>query len=300
MLTLVFFRAFSLFVGFIGLLALPCAQAFPTMADNEQLFQVANGQPISPSDLLNSLNQADVSAWGEVHDNPRHHALRADLLRAMSLRGITIVAEHMDAGQGIDFRQALPDALAQAGFDATGWQWPLHQVLFEAVQQTGLALYGGNIPATQTKEVFKSQGASVSTELQHLLRQATLDDASLKLLRQEIDQGHCSALPAHMFDAMIAVQRARDASMAAMLLQHLPSVLLAGNGHAWKHLGVPQIIRANQPGVRMVSLLLIEHQPLTTRADNQEWLKSWRDKADFIWITPARSREDPCLQFQKK
>ena len=300
MLTLVFFRAVSLFLGFIGLLVLPCVQAFPVLADNEQLFQTANGQQITPSDLLDTLNQADVSAWGEVHDNPRHHALRADLLRAMSLRGVTIVAEHMDAGTRIDMRQSLPDALARAGFDATGWQWPLHQVLFEAVQQTGLALYGGNILAAQTKEVFKSQGASVSAELQHLLRQARLDDASLQLLRQEIDQGHCSALPAHMFDAMIAVQRARDASMAAVLLQHLPSVLLAGNGHAWKHVGVPQIIRANQPDVRVVSLLLLEHRPLTTRADKDEWLQSWRDKADFIWVTPVRTREDPCLQFQKK
>jgi uncharacterized iron-regulated protein len=173
-------------------------------------------------------------------------------------------------------------------------------VLFEAVQQTGLALYGGNIPAAQTREVYKSQGSSVSNELQQLLRQATLDDTGLKLLRQEIDQGHCSALPAHMFDAMIAVQRARDASMASVLLQHLPSVLLAGNGHAWKHLGVPQIIRANQPQVRVLSLLLLEQRPLSTVTDRDEWLQSWRDKADFIWVTPVRTREDPCLQFQKK
>jgi uncharacterized iron-regulated protein len=144
------------------LIVLSPAQAFPALAEHEQLFQTANGQQITPSDLLDTLNQADVSAWGEVHDNPRHHALRADLLRAMSLRGVTIVAEHMDAGKRIDMRQSLPVALARAGFDATGWQWPLHQVLFEAVQQTGLALYGGNIPAAQTKEVFKSQGASVS------------------------------------------------------------------------------------------------------------------------------------------
>jgi uncharacterized iron-regulated protein len=300
MLPLVFFRTLRLFLGLIWLTVLSPAQAFPALADSEQLFQVASGQQITPPDLLNTLNQADVSVWGEVHDNTRHHALRADLLRAMSLRGVTIVAEHMDAGQAIDMRQSLPEALVRAGFDATGWQWPLHQVLFEAVQQSGLALYGGNIPAAQTKEVFKSQGTSVSAELQHLLRQAKLDDSSLKLLRQEIDQGHCSALPAHMFDAMIAVQRARDASMAAVLMQHLPSVLLAGNGHAWKHLGVPQIIRANQPDVRVVSLLLLEHRPLTTRADKDEWLKSWRDKADFIWVTPVRTRQDPCLQFKKK
>lgn len=300
MLPLVFFRALRLFLGLTWLSVLSPAQAFPALAEHEQLFQVASGKQITPSDLLHALDQADVSVWGEVHDNPRHHALRADLLRRMSTRGVTIVAEHMDAGKRIDMQQSLPVALAQAGFDAKAWQWPLHQVLFEAVQQTGLALYGGNIPAAQTREVYKSQGASVSNELQQLLRQATLDDTGLKLLRQEIDQGHCSALPAHMFDAMIAVQRARDASMASVLLQQMPSVLLAGNGHAWKHLGVPQIIRANQPQVRVVSLLLLEQRPLSTGTDRDEWLQSWRDKADFIWVTPVRTREDPCLQFQKK
>jgi uncharacterized iron-regulated protein len=206
----------------------------------------------------------------------------------------------MDAGKQVDPRLALPDALGQAGFDAPAWQWPLHQVLFEAVQQAGLAFYGGNLPASQTREVYKSQGSSASSELQHLLRNAPLEEAGLKQLRQEIDEGHCSALPAHMFDAMIAVQRARDASMASVLLQHLPSVLLAGNGHAWKHVGVPQIIRANQPDLRVVSLLLLEHAPFSTRAESTQWLQNWRGKADFIWLTPTRTRDDPCKQFQKK
>ena len=255
MLPPIFFRALRLFLGLIWLVLLYPAQAFPALADHEQLFQTANDAVY----VARSVPTAMI--FTPCKDGLSHNEAES------------IMPEEAEAGC---------------------------QVLFEAVQQTGLALYGGNIPANQTKEVFKSQGASVSAELQQLLRQARLDDASLKLLRQEIDQGHCSALPAHMFDAMIAVQRARDASMAAVLLQHLPSVLLAGNGHAWKHVGVPQIIRANQPDVRVVSLLLLEHRPLTTRADMDEWLQSWRDKADFIWVTPVRTREDPCLQFKKK
>lgn len=300
MLKFVFYRLLPLCFGLIWLNALPTAQAFPSLAKNEQLFHVDSGESIRPGELLNTLNQADVSAWGEVHDNPRHHVLRADLLRAMTTRGHTLVAEHMDAQRRVDLRQALPAALTQAGFDTDGWQWPLHQALFEAVQQTGLALYGGNLPADQTREVFKSQGRSASSELQHLLRKAALDEVRLKQLRQEIDEGHCSALPAQMFDGMIAVQRTRDASMASVLLQHLPSVLLAGNGHAWKHLGVPQIIHAQQPDLRVVSLLLLEHEPFSNRAEAFEWLQNWRGKADFIWITPTRAREDPCKQFQKK
>lgn len=139
MLSSVFFRAMLVWSGLVCLACMPHALALPALAENEQLLHVDSGETISPSDLLQALNQADVSAWGEVHDNPRHHALRAELLRAIKARRVTIVAEHMDAGKQVDPRLALPDALGQAGFDAPAWQWPLHQVLFEAVQQAGLA-----------------------------------------------------------------------------------------------------------------------------------------------------------------
>ncbi|MFM7699119.1 MAG: ChaN family lipoprotein [Limnohabitans sp.] len=300
MLSSVYCRAALVGAGLLWLACLPNAQALSTLAENEQLFHMDSGQPVTPSDVLRAVSHADVSVWGEVHDNPRHHALRADLMRAIGTRGITVVAEHMDAGKQVDTRLALPDALVLAGFDASAWQWPVHQELFEAVQQSGLVLYGGNVPASQTREVYKSLGSSMPAEIQELLRQANLDDASMQSLREEIDKGHCHALPAHMFDAMIAVQRARDASMASVLLQHMPSVLLAGNGHAWKHLGVPQIIRAHQPGLQVVSLLFIEHGLFSSPADRDDWLRYWQGKADFIWVTAPRARKDPCAQFQKK
>jgi len=293
-------RLMRLFAGLLLVITVPVAVAFTTLASDEQLFDVNLGAQVKPSDLQDALKLADVSVLGEIHDNPRHHKLRAELLLAWRPTQLTVVAEHMNAGQLADPRLPLPDALAQAGFDADGWQWPMHQALFDAVRQSRLSLYGGNLPASQTREVFKSQGQSVSSPLQALLRQAPLNEARLKQLRQEIDEGHCSALPADMFDAMIAVQRARDASMASVLLQHLPSVLLAGNGHAWKHLGVPQIIQANRPELRSVSVLFLEHSPFQNLDEQATWLEGWQGKADFIWVTPARTRDDPCQQFQKK
>jgi uncharacterized iron-regulated protein len=289
-----------LFTGLLCVAAVPAALAFTALPNDEQLFDVNLGAQVKPSDLLDALNLADVSVLGEIHDNPRHHALRAELLTAWRPTQLTVVAEHLDAGQLADPRLALLDALTQAGFDADGWQWPMHQALFEAIRQSRLPLYGGNLPAGQTREVFKSQGQSVSAGLQALLQRSTLDETRLKQLRQEIDVGHCSALPAHMFDAMIAVQRARDASMASVLIQHAPSVLLAGNGHAWKHLGVPQIIQANRPELRSVSVLFLEHSTFQNLDEQATWLEGWQGKADFIWVTPARTRDDPCQQFQKK
>ena len=66
MLPPIFFRALRLFLGLIWLVLLSPAQAFPALADHEQLFQTANGQQITPSDLLDTLNQADVSLRYDV------------------------------------------------------------------------------------------------------------------------------------------------------------------------------------------------------------------------------------------
>jgi uncharacterized iron-regulated protein len=103
-----------------------------------------------------------------------------------------------------------------------------------------------------------------------------------------------------MFDAMVAVQRARDATMSEQILQHLPAVLIAGNGHAWKHLGVPQIIRHNRPELRLVSVLFLEHAPFATTSEQSAWAQGFQGIADFVWVTPAQPRTDPCLSLVKK
>jgi len=270
------------------------------LGTDEFLMDVRRAEIATLEQLQSEMTLSDVVLLGEIHDNPRHHELRAQLLREPALKQRNIVAEHLDAGQVVGAGDMLLSRLEQAGFDATGWQWPLHQPLFAAALDQGMTVYGGNLPRDQTRVVFKSRGSSLGVGLQALLLLAPLSDDSLAALRREIDEGHCGALPAMMFEGMMAVQRARDASMANELMQHLPAVLLSGNGHAWKHLGVPHILAANRPGMRSLSVLFLEHGPFADAAAQAEWLQSWQGKADYVWVTPPVSRPDPCLSLQKK
>lgn len=270
------------------------------LGTDEFLMDVRRAEIATLEQLQSEMTLSDVVLLGEIHDNPRHHELRAQLLREPALKQRNIVAEHLDAGQVVGTGDMLLSRLEQAGFDATGWQWPLHQPLFAAALDQGMTVYGGNLPRDQTRVVFKSRGSSLGVGLQALLLHAPLSDDSLAALRREIDEGHCGALPAMMFEGMMAVQRARDASMANELMQHLPAVLLSGNGHAWKHLGVPHILAANRPGMRSLSVLFLEHGPFADAAAQAEWLQSWQGKADYVWVTPPVSRPDPCLSLQKK
>ena len=293
-------RLFAFAFAILLITYLPMAAAAPQAAADEALFRLSDSAAVNTQTLLSDMQSADAVLLGEIHDNPRHHELRAQLLREPALKQRNIVAEHLDAGQVVDTGDMLLSRLEQAGFDATGWQWPLHQPLFAAALDQGMTVYGGNLPRDQTRVVFKSRGSSLGVGLQALLLHAPLSDDSLAALRREIDEGHCGALPAMMFEGMMAVQRARDASMANELMQHLPAVLLSGNGHAWKHLGVPHILAANRPGMRSLSVLFLEHGPFADAAAQAEWLQSWQGKADYVWVTPPVSRPDPCLSLQKK
>ena len=266
----------------------------------ETLWAVPGGQRLTATSLLKTLSEADVVLLGEIHDNPRHHVLRGQLISDASMSKRRLIAEQLDAGQKAGDNPDLLTSLEHAGFDADGWQWPLHEPLFSSARQAGLAVYGGNITAAQTREIFTSKGSQSPDGLNALLQKAVLDEDALKQLRREIDEGHCGAMPASMFDGMLAVQRARDASMAAELLKHVPALLIAGNGHVWKHLGVPQILHANRPDLRTVSVLFLEHAAFANDAERTEWLQSFKGIADFVWVTPALDRPDPCLRFKKK
>jgi uncharacterized iron-regulated protein len=276
------------------------AYAEEITVSGESLWSVQDGQNLTVASLLKTLGQADIVLLGEIHDNPHHHVLRGQLLSDATMAKRSLIAEQMNAGQKASDNPDLLSSLEQAGFDADGWQWPLHERVFSTAREAGLDVYGGNITAPQTREIFKSKGNQLPEGLGALLQKAALGEDALKQLRYEIDEGHCGAMPASMFDGMLAVQRARDASMAAELLKHLPSVLIAGNGHVWKHLGVPQIIRANRPELHTVSVLFLEHAVFADDAERIEWLESFRGIADFVWVTPAQQRPDPCLSLRKK
>ena len=293
-------RFFLPLIVCICLVVCHTAHAEESTASGEGLWTVQDGQSLTVASLLKNLSQADIVLLGEIHDNPRHHVLRGNLLRDASMSKRHVVAEQLTAGQQVDSQLALAAGLEHAGFDADGWQWPLHEPVFSSALQAGLPVYGGNITAPQTREIFTSKGSQLPQGLHGLLQKAVLGENALKQLRREIDEGHCGAMPASMFDGMLAVQRARDASMAAELLKHLPAVLIAGNGHVWKHLGVPQIVHANRPELHTVSVLFLEHAAFADDGERIEWLQSFKGIADFVWLTPAQQRPDPCLSLRKK
>jgi uncharacterized iron-regulated protein len=117
-------------------------------------------------------------------------------------------------------------------------------------------------------------------------------------------QAHCSMMPESMLDAMVLVQRARDAMLASQTHAALAGadsvVLIAGNGHARKDRGVPRYLeRAYGVGTAVLALLEV-------RSDVHELRGLAPDDAadglpyDYVWLTPRASDEDPCASLRER
>jgi uncharacterized iron-regulated protein len=285
-------RILAMLAGLAGLPlsahALPAAALPASIIGSDVILKGADGQTVSKASLVAAMRAADIVILGEVHENPEHHRLRGELIAAIARPGLTILAEHLDAGKRADFSKGVLAGLQAAGFDAKAWQWPMHEPLFNAAAGSGLAVWGANLPANMTGKVHASGWSVLPQDIRDRLARAALTEAARSALEQELFDGHCKMLPREMLPKMLGVQRARDGYMAHETLARLPAVLLAGNGHAWRLAGVPQVIAANAPQARMVSVMFVEGRPKDLSA------------ADYFWVTAEVIRPDPCEQFRRR
>lgn len=274
-------------LGWLLAFALPHADA--------QIIDLRSGEEISEQALADRLRAQDVVLLGELHDNPRHHALRAELIARFAGSGTTVVAEHLPAPARVRFNGALQSDLEAAGFDAKGWGWPLHQPLFDGIRAQGLALVGGNLPKGFSKQLMSKGADALPAPLAEAYRASPLATEATKQLDQDLVDGHCGQLPERYLAPMRLVQRATDASMADSLLAHRPAVLVAGNGHVRKDYGVPQVLRAMSPSLKMVAVGFYEDG-----ADRQELVQSLASRYDYLWLTGRAERSDLCEGFKLK
>ncbi len=260
-----------------------------------QIIDLRSGEEISEQVLADRLRAQDLVLLGELHDNARHHALRAGLIAGFASAGTTVVAEHLPASARVRADGALQSELEAAGFDVAAWGWPLHQPLFDGVRSQGLALVGGNLPKGFSKQLMASGADALAAPLARAYSASPLDAQAMQQLDRDLIDGHCGKLPERYLAPMRLVQRATDVSMADAMLNHRPAVLVAGNGHVRKDYGVPQVLQALSPTLKIASVGFYEDG-----ADRQELVKSLAGRYDFVWLTDSAERSDPCEGFKLK
>lgn len=277
----------------VATLTLGASMAWPA-TDAERIIESASARVISVKELGAEIAASDFVLLGELHDNPRHHQARGELVAA--LPGLaSVVAEHMEQSRHLGNSGNLLSDLESAGFDAKAWRWPLHEAMFSLIAAKGTELVGGNIPRDLARQIAREGEAALPTELAEQLATAPLATADAAQLDTDLVSSHCGMLPEYLRSGLHLTQRARDAAMANALANTnaRPAILLAGNGHVRRDYGVPTLLAPFHPTRKLVVVGFIEDSPeLAAR------LPALRKQYDYLWITAATPRDDPCQQLK--
>ena len=240
-----------------------------------------------------------VALLGEVHDNAVQHRLRLAILERAIDAGWrpAIVMEQFDRERQADIDRARRERPldAQHVIDlagASGWNWDLYRPVVELALRRGLPLVAGDLSNADTTKIVRGGLSAVFdvATAAALGLDRPIDPEWQSAQEQEIDAGHCHALPASLWPRMARAQLARDAVLARAVLDHAEGgvVLLAGNGHVRHDIGVPRWL-ALAPG-RVLAIGFLEDGDQSTPVA----------AFDAVVRTAAAERSDPCLAFERR
>lgn len=251
--------------------------------------QAAGAMDWSPLDAI--WRPDKLTLLGEVHDNAAQHAARRDWLARRLIEGWrpAMLMEQLDRKhQRLLDRTRQYSGLTAAAWLASlppetrqGWHWPHYLPMLELALRFDLPLLAANVCRQEARAIMRDGLAA------HGFDPAIPPDIQ-SALAHDIDVGHCGALPPHVADRMVLAQVARDQHMARLLAAHATTqgaVLLAGNGHVRRDVGVPRWLpEALQR--RTISVGLLE--PGDTQAERH----------DVVVRSPGQERADPCAAFR--
>jgi uncharacterized iron-regulated protein len=263
--------------------------------------------------LQSALRAARYRLLGEVHDNPDHHDFQRECLDWLGEGGLkpAVAFEQFDRESDTALRQLLAaggataEAVAEeTGFDRKNWGWELYRPLVETALRYGMSLRAANLSRADAGRVVKAGLDSLGPGRASALRlDAAWSQERDRVLRAIIMDAHCGALPDAIVPGMVLAQRARDATLAEALLDPDAdgAVLVAGNGHVRRDLGVPVYLAAGRPGESIVSVGLLEVEEGKT--DPEAYLADsagGERQYDFVCFTPRWNRPDPCEKLKPR
>jgi len=242
--------------------------------------------------LLSRLLPTPLLLVGEQHDAPEHQALQRELVQQLAARQQlgALVLEMSETGTHTTelpsqaSETQVREALRWSG-DQGGWPWSTYAPVVMAAVRAGVPVLGGNLPRADMRAAMGNEA------LDGLLRAEALERQ-----RVAIREGHCDLLPAQQIAPMTRIQIARDQAMArtavAAVRPGQTVLLVAGNGHVQRDLGVPLHLPTDLAHRVVVALA-------RPAGDAQETAAQPLPSADVVWRSPPRAPHDYCADMKR-
>ncbi len=274
----------------------------------------SDSQSITIGELETALSNARFVLLGEIHNNPDHHRLQAQLIADLVRKGQrpAIVFEMVatDMQPILDrYRKRGAGDSAKLGKDLQweqrGWpEWSMYAPIAETALSAALPMLAGGLGTdAQQALAWGETNPIFERTVRELDIASPLRPEIAEAEGAEVKEAHCNLLPATALESMVRIQRARDAYLAQVMMSTKAdegAVLIAGAGHARKDWAVPAIIRAKLPDARVVSVAFVEVDPdRSSPADYMQAVPGLKKPFDFIYLTPRADLTDQCAEIEK-
>ena len=244
---------------------------------------------------LATLLPADALLLGEQHDAPAHQQLQRQTVQWLAARGALAalaleMAEQGRSTAGLPRDASEADVQHALAWRDAGWPWNTYRPVVMAAVRAGVPVLGANLPAARQREAMRDAALD-----------ARLPPAALAEQQQRVRDGHCGLLPESQIGPMTRVQIARDIAMAdTVRAARQPGrtvLLVAGNGHVHRALGVP----LHLPPDLTTKVLSAQSGQAQAAIDSEvtDTLPAHTSGADLLWPTPPVPPRDYCAELRR-
>ncbi|MCX7041486.1 MAG: ChaN family lipoprotein [Gammaproteobacteria bacterium] len=260
----------------------------------------AQGEKVPESELLSTLASARFAFIGEKHDNPDHHQIELRLIRhrLAGQPGSAVVFEMLDDAQrpvlaSIAADDSLEQIREKLALPAKGWDFAVYGPLFQASAKEG-KLVAGNVGKKFIGEVYAKGEPALAAEPRFSTVPSATEQTRSHFL-ERIYEAHCGKAARDTLGPMVAIQLAKDASMASAMADNAPALLVAGAEHVRADTGVPSHVRVRDAQASRVVIQLVE---VTDGETGARAALDASGPADFYWFTPATEVRDDCADVK--
>ncbi|MGE0349376.1 ChaN family lipoprotein [Hydrogenophaga sp.] len=250
------------------------------------LVACAHPKPSTVTVLLDRVLPTPVLMLGEQHDAPEHQVLQREVVQLLAAQGklAALIMEMVEQGHDtLDLPRDANEARvreALAWSERGGWPWPTYGPVVMAAVRNGVPVIGGNLPRARMRDAM---GNGALDDL--------VGEGVLRRQRDGIRDSHCGLLPEGQITPMTRIQLARDQALAQTVAKAVTPgktvLLVAGNGHVRRDLGVPLHLPSS-----------LAHKVVMAQAGAAA--DSDAPPADTVWVTPALPPRDHCTELRQR
>lgn len=236
----------------------------------QTITRVKDRQPVTVQQLCAQAEAADLVLIGEVHDQPPHHALQLELIRALKERKqpVAIGVEVMQSDSQKELDAFIAGTMSEADFVpvfARNWSydWRLYRDIFLYARDNKIPMVALNVPKETVLKVSRKGYKSLSAEERKNLPEGTVCDLNnphTDFLRESFGHVFNKVTNGRVFEYFCEAQTLRNSGMAMNISQYLKKapktrfVALTGVWHGVKNAVPEQLSRS---GARLSSMVVM-------------------------------------------